>query len=557
MTTTTTTTNTSTSGSSSWPKTLPPGLLHNSQKLSLSQAGHLRHFHNLSTCPNGEWPHMGTQAPGQEWLDALRYQLSTMAYAAGAAHYHRLPALRSVFKPLFENLIAKMLKKDVWAYWYMTSQSGRMTDPDIEELRKPWANPIVRENIMYSGHLLLMVALHGMLFNDDKYDAPDALVFNWNPIFWGMGPERFSYNRTTLQEAIIKEMERENWIGVCCEPNCVFVVCNQFPMIAMRYNDVRTGTNIVDGVLEKYAKAWESQKGFLQDDGLFVDFYRTRQSQRIPAGGVGFTAWTCAFMNSWNSEEVHALYPAQSLGFLSKIPTEKRVNVNTTAVGHAIRTLVKQSPNTDPDAPETIRKARDIAGPAPAREFSRPDFGYVVQWASEVADAPTLDGLLRHADMFLKPTWEKGGLFYPRCDVPEDAAGNWTRMDAYTGNAAIAYARLNVHDGQKTMWAAPWTREHFERAPYVDGVDLASGVDFLRGAWDAEAGAMVLTVRTWDGSKTTINPVFRNLPLGTYGVYIDGEFSEARSVTWVGGSIAMTLEAGGQELDCVLLKGSE
>jgi hypothetical protein len=62
-----------------------------------------------------------------------------------------------------------------------------------------------------------------MLFNDDKYDAPNALVFDWNPIFWGMGPERFSYNRTTLQEAILKEMERENWIGVCCEPNCVFV----------------------------------------------------------------------------------------------------------------------------------------------------------------------------------------------------------------------------------------------------------------------------------------------------------------------------------------------
>ncbi|KAF8204195.1 hypothetical protein K438DRAFT_1932285 [Mycena galopus ATCC 62051] len=273
------------------PKTLPPGLLAKAPKLSLAQAGHLRHFHNLATAPPGEWPHMGTQAPGQEWLDALRYQLATMAYAAGAAHFHRLPALRSLFKSLLEDLIAKMLDKEVWGYWYLTSQSGRMADPDIEELRKPWADPIVTENIMYSGHLLHMISLHAMLFDDDKYDAPGALEFDWNPIYWGMGREVFSYTRTTLQDAILKEMERENWIGVCCEPNSIFIVCNQFPLIAMRYNGVRDGTNLVDGVLKKYTAAWESKKGFMQDDGLFVQMYKVRRDELIPERGIGFTAW--------------------------------------------------------------------------------------------------------------------------------------------------------------------------------------------------------------------------------------------------------------------------
>lgn len=82
----------------------------------------------------------------------------------------------------------------------------------------------------YSGHLLLMVSLYSMLFNDDTYDASDALVFHWDPIFWGLGPETFKYSRSTLQQAIIDEMERENWLGVCCEPNNIFVVCNQFPV---------------------------------------------------------------------------------------------------------------------------------------------------------------------------------------------------------------------------------------------------------------------------------------------------------------------------------------
>lgn len=75
-----------------------------------------------------------------------------------------------------------------------------------------------------------MISLYAMLFDDDTFEKENALVFNWNPIFFGMGPESFVYSRETLQAAIIDEMEKNEWKGVCCEPNCVFVVCNQFPV---------------------------------------------------------------------------------------------------------------------------------------------------------------------------------------------------------------------------------------------------------------------------------------------------------------------------------------
>ena len=130
------------------PKTLPHDFLSSVPKLNDEQAGHLRHFHNLANQLDGDWDHMGAQEPMQEWLDAYRYQLATMAYASGAAHYHRLPALRSVFQPLMKQLIHKMLRKEVWAYWYLTSQSGKLVNPDIKELRKPWADPNKKENIM-------------------------------------------------------------------------------------------------------------------------------------------------------------------------------------------------------------------------------------------------------------------------------------------------------------------------------------------------------------------------------------------------------------------------
>lgn len=199
-------------------------------KLTAEQAGHLRHFLNTVSVQDGEWPHMGTLDPEQAFVDAYRYQIATMAYGAGVTHYHRLPAMKTLFKTLMRRLIHKMLLPSVWNYWYLTSQSGIKLDPDIKELRKPWADPIVRENIMYSGHLLMMVSLYAMLFDDDEFERSGSLVFDWSPMFWGWGPEKFVYDTQSLQDAIYKEMQRLDWVGVCCEPNMVFVVCNQFPV---------------------------------------------------------------------------------------------------------------------------------------------------------------------------------------------------------------------------------------------------------------------------------------------------------------------------------------
>jgi hypothetical protein len=154
-----------------------------------------------------------------------------MAYASGVAHYHRLPALRTVFKTLIRRTIHKMLLRAVWGYWFTTSLSGKRVDPDLKELRKPWANPVEKENIIYSGHLLLMISLYAMLFDDDEFEKPNSLVFHWNPMVFGMGDEIFKYSNRSLQEAILKELEAKKWMEVCCEPNLVFVVCNQSPVL--------------------------------------------------------------------------------------------------------------------------------------------------------------------------------------------------------------------------------------------------------------------------------------------------------------------------------------
>ena len=203
-------------------------------KLDTAQAGHLRHFHNLTTQLDGEWHHMAGFEPLQELFDAYRYQLSVMAYATGLAHFHRLPAARSMFKRLLDQIMHKMLLRDVWGYWWNASLSGDVIDPGRTELRKPWADPIIKENIMYSGHLLMMTSMYAMLFDDDKYEKPGSLTFVWGPLLWTIGKEKFEYDNRSVQAAILAEMERSKWIGVCCEPNLIFVVCNQFPVSHIR-----------------------------------------------------------------------------------------------------------------------------------------------------------------------------------------------------------------------------------------------------------------------------------------------------------------------------------
>jgi hypothetical protein len=208
-----------------------------------------------------------------------------------------------------------------------------------------------------------------------------------------------------------------------------------------------------------------------------------------------------AFMNAWNPIIAHQTFENQAVGFLSRVEAD-RVNLNPAPLALAIRDLVEKD-GRDPDCPSTIRRAQELVakkyGP-PELPFSRPQFGYVLEWVSEVGDKAMLEGLLNHADRYFQPTWQDGGLYYP-VQPQEPDSMNWTEVEPFTGNSAIGYARLNVFDGQRKMWTDPWTPDHVSSAPFVNGINLDSGIDFLRGCWDELYNAMVVTMRSWDGTS--------------------------------------------------------
>ena len=58
----------------------------------------------------------------------------------------------------------------------------------------------------------------------------------------------------------------------------------------MHYNDIRDGTNVTEGVLEKYRTAVET-RGMISKDGLYAEWFSVRQGTVTASNGIGFTAW--------------------------------------------------------------------------------------------------------------------------------------------------------------------------------------------------------------------------------------------------------------------------
>jgi hypothetical protein len=284
-------------------------------------------------------------------------------------------------------------------------------------------------------------------------------------------------------------------------------------------------------------------------------------------------------MNAWNSDAAHETFKTQKTGFFSK-SENGTISLNAASIAMTIRNLVQEG--TDPFTSETRRKAREIvaANPSlntPEMPFPRPAFGYCVKWVSEVGNQEFLDGLLAHADKYLGPTWSRGGLYYPTQTQKEDSEGNWTEVDPFTGNSAIAYARLNVFDGQRKMWEGAWASQQVLNAPVIDDIDF-SEVDFLRCKWDETRTAMIITLRSWNGSnkrysslslailsicnlkpKPTAQPfritfTIRNLPVCRYGVYINKKLSTVEVIADFGTTVSLFVEVTGDETDVIVKK---
>lgn len=449
-------------------------------KLDDLQLGQLRHIDNLSRLADNDWRNMMGRLPMQEDSASYRYQLAYSAFAVALAHFHLLPAARVVFQGTLDRLIQKMLEPEVWLYWRNTSIGGNPDTVDLPRLPSE-IDPIARDNIMYSAYLQVMTLLYTMLTGDRKYEVPGSLSFRFTPRLWGTDLQtKFDYDQRSLNQTIYWNMVANGYLGVACEPYCVFQICNQVPILGFRLHDQLYGGNIAEEVTHGYLKAWEEFGGSLNDEGHFKAFVVRDKHFIVDLSNVMADAWCGMLMNTWRPSLVRETYARASRrwliagedGCLSVHPSKPWVDMPMGLDG---------------------------------------DFGWMAAWASEMGDVATRDGLLRHADRYMDPRWEDGGYFYPRNDCTYDEAGHLTAVNPTMGNALLAYARLNVNDGLRSIYARPWTDSERLR-PTLTAV--CDGVEVRRACYDDQRPAAYFTFRSRGGPEVEAEVTVGQLPPG-------------------------------------------
>ena len=428
--------------------------------LDTKTVGALQRIRNLSNQLTGDWSGMmGTNVQGEDF-GSFRFQLAYMAYALGVAHVNRLPAAPGVFQAPFKGLIEKILLADCWAYWAHVSTGNGFINKAMGVQPKRW-DPVKEENIMYSAYVQSMALMYHYLFRDDRYAQPGALTFELKTLFWHDGGFRFEYDEKTLNEGIYWQMSEQGFLGVACEPGCIFQVCNQPNLIGFRLHDLIYGSDFSTPASEGYKRAWE-EFGMSDETGEFPSLYLTfaKQAMSIPSTNLNF--WLMALMNSWYPEMVEKHYPT----FRDRV--------------------IKPGPNESLWIEPAPFVGAEEGDPMPATHM-----GWAACAAAEMGDENTLNGLLKYADNYLNSAWEDGAFFYRRRDTNFDKDGNYICMDPHSGNALFSYARLNSKGGLRKLYEGALDDDHFN-APAL--IDLAIYTRVTRAVYVSERSALVISL---------------------------------------------------------------
>ncbi|KAM0467644.1 hypothetical protein ACHAP7_011717 [Fusarium lateritium] len=462
--------------------------------LDKKQVASIRHIGNLARQLKGDWSNMMGPTDLNDGFGAYRFQLAYSFYALVLAHFHRLPAAPGLFKDTLELMIEKMCHPDVWFYWRDASTGGGAARTPRAE---PNANPIENDNIMYSAYLQTMTLMYNSLFNDDRFTKPGALKLQYDPFFWGEdGGFSFEYDQNSLNERIYWNMVQGGYLGVACEPWCVFQICNQLPIIGFRLNDELTGSQTADEVTTGYVKAWESFGGHLEPEGGYRLFVATHNDLVVPSPGTGMDAWCALLMHSWNSDLVEQNYERQRR-----------------------RALIQHKDGT-------LSVKVDLVQDRPQNTtllLQGAEFGWFASLAAEMGDTDTLKGLLNYADSKFCPRYQNGGLLYPRNDNMFDKHGQYTMSSPMQSNSLFPLARLNVANGFKRLYEKPWGPKNDKHYgdPALTTVDFP--LDVYRAVYDSEERVLRFDVAAFEAEAIGEICLSRVFGRGDWVLSLDGK----------------------------------
>ena len=193
----------------------------------------------------------------QHGIFAKRYHLAFAGYAAAAIGMRGDAEVRARASKVIGNCLERMLKTDVWAYSMSKNYWGR----------KPWApDPCYRENVMYTGHLLHLLAYYELFTGDRRYHREGG---GWDFV-WKDG-RKVHYDVEKLIDVTVEQMrkvrDRLDWSRLdpagdgtgsmgCCDPRPVSAsVASVFLAAAARAcSDSETAERLERAVDAKYLR---------------------------------------------------------------------------------------------------------------------------------------------------------------------------------------------------------------------------------------------------------------------------------------------------------------
>ena len=494
-------------------------------RLDDKQLGHVNRIIALAHQLDGDWSGMGSTEPGQEGDQAYRYQLAFMAYALSVAQFRFTPAYRELYEETDNRLIHKMLRYDVWSYWELTSRGVLAYDSSLKGLGAMSIDPVAHQDIMYSGHLFMMVTLHQMLYGDDQYARPGGVTFSYRPIFMGAGPQSFVYDTHSLATVLYKQFRENDWRGIACEPNAIFPECNQHPILAFALYDHQFGTHYFHEVSSGFKKQFAALHYIDPETSSFMSMHLVKQKITKQEAGAWSDGWAGAFMHAWDSADIEQVYPRQKARFVVSLP----------------------------DGTMTVR-------PAPENSGFGNDHGFFTIYAAEVGDRDTANKLLTYADKYWSPAWVDGQLIYPRNDqpkVPGDPPEVWRNVGPTLANGLLPLARMVDQNALYNLFNRPFDTDHF-KDPFISDVSYPA-VEVPRAIYDRQRRALVITLRpgAFPTPTGTADWTVLNLkPNAAYSIWTEGKrvglVARNSNDDQADGQFTLARVAGGIRVKCLL-----
>jgi hypothetical protein len=248
------------------PLTTPSNQVAIGDPLNEKELGSLRYILELALQPIEEFS--GFVKIDQFREAAWRYQLVAINYALAALQTCRMPAFSGYMHEAQRRAIVKMQDRRVWHYWRVENALGNFRFD---------ADPIKKDNIMYSGWWALALGSYERASGDLQFSKQDALTLEENP------QHHFRYDFPRIVDVVSKQFDNSKLSLFPCEPNWVFAICNLFGMTGALVFDKVHGTRHALDRLEKFNHIIETE--FTMAEGRTATIMSSRSGIILAGGG--------------------------------------------------------------------------------------------------------------------------------------------------------------------------------------------------------------------------------------------------------------------------------